>query len=110
MWAARRTIVFAQKATRPFDCAKFRSCINGRQSCRTFRSLFVDSVTPAACGDKPEAERRCGAARSSAEGPLMEPEQRAALFCTLALAHWKREEAVGEVTRDGHARFWERAR
>ena len=72
-------------------------------------------------GESTEAERRGGAARSSVEGPVMGPERRGCVVQPWPLANWKREEPVDEakpfkqrpdigsrVTREGHARFWER--
>src|SRR6516225_7086939 len=72
-------------------------------------------------GESTEAGRRGGAARSSVEGPVMGPERRGCVVQPWPLANWKREEPVDEakpfkqrpdigsrVTREGHARFWER--
>src|SRR5215472_16880682 len=68
-----------------------------------------------------EAGRRGGAARSSVEGPVMGLERRGCVVRPWLLANWKQEEPVDEakpfkqrsnigsrVTREGHARFWER--
>src|SRR5215469_12703545 len=62
-----------------------------------------------------------GAARSSVEGPVMGLERRGCVVRPWPLANWKQEEPVDEakpfkqrsnigsrVTREGHARFWER--
>jgi hypothetical protein len=72
-------------------------------------------------GESTEAGRRGGAARSSLEGPVMGMERRGCVVRPWPRANWKREEPVGEakpfeqrlnigsrVTREGHARFWER--
>ena len=72
-------------------------------------------------GESTEAGRRGGAARSSDEGPAMGLERRGCVVRPWPLANWKREEPVDEaklfkqrpnigsrVTREGHARFWER--
>jgi hypothetical protein len=77
-------------------------------------------------GESTEAGRRGGAARSSVEGPVMGLERRGCVVRPWPLANWKREEPVDEakpfkdvmswqrpnigsrVTREGHARFWER--
>ena len=72
-------------------------------------------------GESTEAGRRGGAARSSVEGPVMGLERRGCVVRPRLLANWKREEPVDEakpfrqrpnigsrVTREGHARFWER--
>src|SRR6516164_3572299 len=72
-------------------------------------------------GESTEAGRRGGAARSSVEGPVMGLERRGCVVRPWPLANRKREEPVGEakpfkqrpnigsrVTREGHARFWER--
>ena len=77
-------------------------------------------------GESTEAGRRGGAARSSVEGPVMGLERRGCVVRPWSLANWKREEPVDEakpfkdvmswqrpnigsrVTREGHARFWER--
>ena len=73
-------------------------------------------------GESTEAGRRGGAARSSVEGPVMGLERRGCVVPPWPLANWKREEPVDEakpfkmqrlnigsrVTREGHARFWER--
>ena len=72
-------------------------------------------------GESTEAGRRGGAARSSLEGPVMGLERRGCVVRPWPLANWKREEPVDEakpfkhglnigsrVTREGHARFWER--
>jgi hypothetical protein len=72
-------------------------------------------------GESTEARRRGGAARSSVEGPVMGLERRGCVVRPWPLANWKREEPVDEakpftqrpnigsrVTREGHARFWER--
>ena len=77
-------------------------------------------------GESTDAERRGGAARSSEEGPVMGLERRGCVVRPWPLANWKREESVDEakpfkdvmswqrpnigsrVTREGHARFWER--
>jgi hypothetical protein len=72
-------------------------------------------------GESTEAERRGGAARSSIEGSVMALERRGCVVRPWPLANWKREEPVDEakpfkqrphigsrVTREGHARFWER--
>src|SRR6516162_5381718 len=72
-------------------------------------------------GESTEARRRGGAARSSVEGPVMGLERRGCVVRPWPLANRKREEPVGEakpfkqrpnigsrVTREGHARFWER--
>ena len=77
-------------------------------------------------GESTEAGRRGGAAHSSVEGPVMGLERRGCVVRPWPLANWKREEPVDEakpfkdvmswqrpnigsrVTREGHARFWER--
>ena len=77
-------------------------------------------------GESTDAERRGGAARSGVEGPVMGLERRGCVVRPWPLANWKREEPVDEakpfkdvmswqrpnigsrVTREGHARFWER--
>src|SRR5215472_6012679 len=72
-------------------------------------------------GESTEAGRRGGAARSSVEGPVMGLERRGRVVRPWPLANWKQEEPVDEakpfrqrsnigsrVTREGHARFWER--
>src|SRR5262245_19480812 len=72
-------------------------------------------------GESTEAGRRGGAARSSVEGPVMGLERRGCVVRPWPLANWKQEEPVDEakpfkqrsnigsrVTREGHARFWER--
>src|SRR6516162_9180748 len=72
-------------------------------------------------GESTEARRRGGAARRSDEGPVMGLERRGCVVRPWPLANWKREEPVDEakpfkqrpnigsrVTREGHARFWER--
>src|SRR6516162_5852903 len=72
-------------------------------------------------GESTEARRRCGAARSSVEGLVMGLERRGCVVRPWLLANWKQEEPVDEakpfrqrpnigsrVTREGHARFWER--
>ena len=73
-------------------------------------------------GESTEAGHRGGAARSSVEGPVMGLERRGCVVRPWPLANWKREEPVDEatsfkmqrlnigsrVTREGHARFWER--
>src|SRR5215472_15253010 len=72
-------------------------------------------------GESTEAGRRGGAARSSVEGPVMGLERRGCVVRPWPLANWRREEPVDEakpfkqrlnigsrVTREGHARFWER--
>ena len=72
-------------------------------------------------GESTEAGRRGGAARSSVEGPAMGLERRGCVVRPCPLANWKQEEPVDEakpfkqrlnigsrVTREGHARFWER--
>src|SRR5215469_16563658 len=72
-------------------------------------------------GESTEAGRRGGAARSSVEGPVMGLERRGCVVRPWSLANWKQEEPVDEakpfkqrsnigsrVTREGHARFWER--
>ena len=72
-------------------------------------------------GESTEARRRGGAARSSVEGPVMGRERRGCVVRPWLLANWRQEEPVDEakpfrqrpnigsrVTREGHARFWER--
>src|SRR5262252_10035594 len=72
-------------------------------------------------GESTEAGRRGGAARRSVEGPVMGLERRGCVVRPWPLANWKQEEPVDEakpfkqrsnigsrVTREGHARFWER--
>ena len=72
-------------------------------------------------GESTEAGRRGGAARSSVEGPVMGLERRGCVVRPWLLANWRQEEPVDEakpfrqrpnigsrVTREGHARFWER--
>src|SRR5215470_19894689 len=72
-------------------------------------------------GESTQAGRRGGAARSSVEGPVMGLERRGCVVRPWPLANWKQEEPVDEakpfkqrsnigsrVTREGHARFWER--
>jgi len=72
-------------------------------------------------GESTEAGRRGGTARSSVEGPVMGLVRRGCVVRPWPLANRKREEPVGEakpfkqrpnigsrVTREGHARFWER--
>jgi len=72
-------------------------------------------------GESTEAGRRGGAARSSVEGPVMGLERRGCVVRPWPLANWKQEEPADEakpfpqrsnigsrVTREGHARFWER--
>ena len=77
-------------------------------------------------GESTDAGRRGGAARSGVEGPVMGLERRGCVVRPWPLANWKREEPVDEakpfkdvmswqrpnigsrVTREGHARFWER--
>ena len=72
-------------------------------------------------GESTEAGRRGGAARSSEEGPVMGLERRGCVVRPWPLANRKREEPMDEakpfkqrlnigsrVTREGHARFWER--
>src|SRR5215469_12136069 len=72
-------------------------------------------------GESTEAGHRGGAARSSVEGPVMGLERRGCVVRPWLLANWKQEEPVDEakpfkqrsnigsrVTREGHARFWER--
>src|SRR6516162_4345953 len=72
-------------------------------------------------GESTEAGRRGGAARSSVEGPVMGLERRGCVVRPRPLANWRQEEPVDEakpfmqrsnigsrVTREGHARFWER--
>ena len=72
-------------------------------------------------GESTEARRRGGAARSSVEGPVMGLERRGALFglatgqletggaCGRGKAvQWQRPNIGSRVTREGHARFWER--
>ena len=89
-------------------------------------NLFSDVKGQAASGSNREGEsteagRRGGAARSSAEGPVTGLERRGCVVRPWPLATWKREEPVDEakpfkqrpnigsrVTREGHARFWER--
>ena len=48
-------------------------------------------------GESTDAERRDGAARSSAEGSVMELEQRGCVVQPWPLANWKREEPVDEA-------------
>jgi hypothetical protein len=72
-------------------------------------------------GESTEAGRRGGAARSSVEGSVMGLERRGCVVRPWPLANRKREEPVDDakpfkqrpnigsrVTREGHARFWER--
>ena len=72
-------------------------------------------------GESTDAERRGGAARSGVESPVMGLERRGCVVQPWPLANRKREEPVDEakpfkqgsnigsrVTREGHARFWER--
>src|SRR5262249_2160348 len=72
-------------------------------------------------GESTEAGHRGGAARSSVEGPVMGLERRGCVVRPWLLANWRQEEPVDEakpfrqrpnigsrVTREGHARFWER--
>ena len=72
-------------------------------------------------GESTEARRRGGAARSSVEGSVMGLERRGCVVRPRPLANWKQEEPVDEakpfkqrsnigsrVTREGHARIWER--
>src|SRR5215471_332721 len=72
-------------------------------------------------GESTEAGRKGGAARSSVEGPVMGLERRGCVVRPWPLANWKQEEPVDEakpfkqrsnigsrVTRERHARFWER--
>ena len=72
-------------------------------------------------GEGTEAGHRGGAARSSVEGPVMGLERRGCVVRPWPLANRKREEPMDEakpfkqrlnigsrVTREGHARFWER--
>ena len=72
-------------------------------------------------GESTEAGHRGGAARSSVEGSVTGLERRGCVVRPWPLANRKREEPVGEakpfkqrpnigsrVTREGHARFWER--
>ena len=99
-----------------------------RPGFRTEReNLFSDAKGQATSGsnregESTEARRRGGAARSSVEGPVMGLERRGCVVRPWPLANWKREEPVDEaksfkmqrlnigsrVTREGHARFWER--
>ena len=89
-------------------------------------NLFSDAKGQATSGSNREGEsteagRRGGAARSSVEGPVMGLERRGCVVRPWPLANWKQEEPVDEakpfkqrpnigsrVTREGHARFWER--
>ena len=48
-------------------------------------------------GESTDAERRDGAARSSAEGPVMGPERRGSVVWPWPSANWKREEPVDKV-------------
>src|SRR6516225_1633960 len=72
-------------------------------------------------GESTEAGHRGGAAHSSVEGPVMGLERRGCVVRPWLLANWRQEEPVDEakpfrqrpnigsrVTREGHARFWER--
>src|SRR5215471_17675591 len=72
-------------------------------------------------GESTEAGHRGGAARSSVEGAVMGLERRGCVVRPWLLANWRQEEPVDEakpfrqrpnigsrVTREGHARFWER--
>ena len=89
-------------------------------------NLFSDAKGQATSGSNREGEsteagRRGGAARSSVESPVMGLERRGCVVRPWLLANWKQEEPVDEakpfkqrsnigsrVTREGHARFWER--
>src|SRR5215831_19807546 len=72
-------------------------------------------------GESTEAGHRGGAARISVEGPVMGLERRGCVVRPWPLANWQQDEPVDEakpfrqrpnigsrVTREGHARFWER--
>ena len=48
-------------------------------------------------GESTDAQRRDGAARSSDEGSVMEPERRGRVVQPRPWANWKREESVDEA-------------
>jgi mono/diheme cytochrome c family protein len=116
-------------SSRSFDPAisHYRQAVHHFEaSGNAYRSAVDDVKGQAASGsnregERTEAGRRGGAARSSVEGPVMGRERRGCVVRPWPLANWKREEPVDEaepfkqrpnigsrVTREGHARFWER--
>ena len=92
------------------------------RNCRNQSLRFREKhKRPKPRGESTEAEHWGGPIRSSEEGPVMGLERRGCVVRPWPLANWKQEEPVDEakpftqrpnigsrVTREGHARFWER--
>src|SRR5262249_49515432 len=122
---AKVTVSNCHRRRRPWSRLP-RSVWTLRSTCSRCMERMLPGMCCSASGSNPEGEsteagRRGGGVRSSHEGHVMGLERRGCVVRPWPRANWKREEPVAEakpfkqrlnigsrVTREGHARFWER--